>query len=274
MRKHFKGIDHVVILVRDLDRAHDAYARMGFTLTPRGYHTLGSQNHCIMFAGDYIELLAVPKPHPAMQYFSDFLARGEGLGAMALATQDAARARDELRESGIAAEEPLDFSRPAEGGEAKFRIVQLGPDSTPGCRTFLCQHFTRQVVWRPEHQRHALGAASLAGLAVVSEDPAAAGARYAALFAEQPRRIEEGLAVETGSAPIAIAAPAAMRRRLDRIALPVRPAPLVAALFVRVVDRAAAAAALRRGGHSPVQLRDGSYALAAAEAHGVTLVFG
>ena len=67
MRRNIQGIDHVVVLVRDLDRAAAAYARMGFQLTPRGFHTLGSQNHCIMFGADYVELLAVPKPHPTMQ---------------------------------------------------------------------------------------------------------------------------------------------------------------------------------------------------------------
>jgi len=41
-----------VVLVRDLDRARDTYARLGFTLTPGGLRTLGSQNHCIMFERD------------------------------------------------------------------------------------------------------------------------------------------------------------------------------------------------------------------------------
>ena len=33
--------------------------------------------------------MALPRPHPAFKYFSDFLARGEGIGALALATDDA-----------------------------------------------------------------------------------------------------------------------------------------------------------------------------------------
>ena len=36
MRQQLRGIDHVVILVGDLDQAARAYAAMGFTLTPRG----------------------------------------------------------------------------------------------------------------------------------------------------------------------------------------------------------------------------------------------
>ena len=52
------AIDHVVIDARDsLDAAASAFAALGFQLTPRGYHTLGSANHLAMFATDYLELL-------------------------------------------------------------------------------------------------------------------------------------------------------------------------------------------------------------------------
>ena len=55
-------LDHVVINARDdMDRAADIYRRLGFTLTERGYHSLGSMNHLAMFGTDYLELIAVPK---------------------------------------------------------------------------------------------------------------------------------------------------------------------------------------------------------------------
>jgi hypothetical protein len=231
----------VIVLVRDLDRARDAYARMGFTLTPRGFHSLGSQNHCIMFGRDYLELMALPKPHPAFQYFSDFLARGEGVGAIALATEDAAAAHAELASAGIAAEAPLALSRPVENlGEARFTLVQLPPEQTQGFRTFLCQHHTRDIVWRPEYQAHAVGARAIESIAVDAPDPA----RYARLF--------DGLPVT-----FSIAA-----------------APAVTALRIRVEDRAHAATVLRRGGFSPTVLADGALAVSADQAHGITLVFG
>lgn len=271
MRRHVRGIDHAVILARDLERAHDTYERLGFTLTPRGYHSLGSQNHCIMFARDYLELMAVPEPHPAIQYYSDFLAKGEGMGAIALATGNAEAAHAELTKSGIAAEPPLALSRPVEGlGEARFRLVQLPPAQTPGCRMFLCQHLTREVVWRPEHQSHANGAGQIAAIAVVAED--AAG--YAGVFDVKPRRIEEGLLIESGSAPILVSSFRKIGKRLEEAGLPERAPPLIAALFIRVEDRARAAAVLRRGGFSPVTLKDGSFAIGASEANGVALVFG
>jgi catechol 2,3-dioxygenase-like lactoylglutathione lyase family enzyme len=271
MRKNISGIDHVVVLVRDLDRAADAYARMGFKLTPRGYHTLGSQNHCIMFGSDYVELLAVPKPHPAMQYFTEFLAGGEGLGAIAFATPDAAAAHAELAAAGVAADAPLDFSRPVDNlGDASFRIVQLPPDLTPGCRAFLCQHFTRELVWRTGYSTHALGVTGIAGIAVVA--PQSAG--YEQMLGERALPTAEGVKVETGSAPIAICDEARLRTRLAGASLPGRARPVVAALFLRVADRERAAVALRKGGHAPQRLADGSFALGADVACGVALVFG
>lgn len=275
MRRHLQGIDHAVILVRDLERARTAYARMGFTLTQRGTHSLGSQNHCIMFERDYLELLAVPRPHPVLQAFSDFLAQGEGLGALALATDDAGGLYAELAADGITADAPLDFSRPVgDLGEARFRIVQLPGAASPGCLMFACQHFTRELVWRPELVRHAVGATQIAAVAVVVEDTARAAASYARLFDTQPQQIDEGLLVPTGSAPIALASRWKLGHRLDGVGLPLRARPLVAALFVRVADRARAADVLRRNGVKPVRLADGSLAVNTGDAHGVAVVFG
>lgn len=271
MRRNITGIDHVVVLVRDLERAADAYARMGFRLTPRGYHTLGSQNHCLMFSGDYIELLAVPKPHPAMQYFTEFLAAGEGLGAIALATEDAAAAHAELAAAGVGADSPLDFSRPVDNlGDAKFRIVQLPPDLTPGCRMFLCQHFTRALVWRRGYSAHALGVTQIAGIAVLA--PEARG--YECVFGASAQPIAEGVRIDTGSAPIAVCEEERLRERLGGVRLPARERPVIGALFLRVADRKRAARTLRKGGFDPVELKDGSLALGADQAHGVALVFG
>ena len=170
MRKNISGLDHVVILVRDLDAAQATYARLGFALTPRGFHSIGTHNHCIMFGTDYVELLALREPHPVTQYFSQFLAVAEGAAALAFSTDDAHAAHASLRASGVMADEPVDFSRPVDVDgmrrDARFRIVQLPVDETPGCRAFLCQHFTPDVVWRPEYQQHALGVVGVAGVSV------------------------------------------------------------------------------------------------------------
>ena len=242
MRGHLGGIDHAMILVRDLDRACETYARMGFTLTPRGLHSLGSQNHCIMFGRDYLELMALPAvPPAALQYHADFLSKREGVGGLALATEDAVAAHAELTRTGIAAEAPLALSRPVENlGVARFTLVQLPPAETPGFRTFVCQHHTRDIVWRPEYQRHANGVGGIKSITIASADPE----RYA--------RLLEGIPVKYARAD----------------------APSIAAIRLQVDDKQATADSLKRGGFSFVTLKDGALVVPAAEAHGVMLVFG
>src|SRR5206468_11277690 len=59
------GIDHAMVLVRDLDRAAASWRRLGFTLTERGRHTrLGTHNHCMMLGRDYLEILGIVEPTP------------------------------------------------------------------------------------------------------------------------------------------------------------------------------------------------------------------
>lgn len=278
VRKHIKGIDHVVITARDLDSTQDSFRRMGFTLTPRGHHTLGSQNHCVMFGQDYFELLMVPQRLPGREYYYDFARIGDGLAAVALKTDNARGAYGELSAAALAPSEPVDFSRPvqlAQGAKnASFRITQLGLEQTPGGQVFLCQHFTRDVVWRPEYQRHANTATGLAALAILSADVAATAAAYERLFDVKARVISEGLAIDTGDTPIAVVDERALAKRLPGVWISARHQPCMAALFIHVGDRGAAERAIRAGGLHPTRMPDGSVAVGAAEAHGVAMVFG
>jgi len=280
MRRHIQGIDHVVIVVNDLAAAADSFRRMGFVVTPRGDHTLGSRNHCVMLGEDYIELLVSPpeNPHPSRQHYTEFAKAGDGLAAIALRTDSAKGAYTELLWAGFSPSDPVDFSRPVrlpEGPrEARFRITQLAPDKTPGGRVFLCEHFTPETVWRPEYQAHPNGATALAAVAIVAENVADTARAYERLFDVRARPITEGLLVDTGSAPIAVMTASDLAMRLPGIATSARLAPKLAALFVRVADRAAAARALTEGGMRPVQMADGSLAIGADRAHGVAFVFG
>ncbi len=278
MRKHIAGIDHVVVVVKDLDQAARTWARLGFTLTPRGYHTMGSQNHCLMFARDYIELLAVPVAHPATRHFTDFLPAGEGLASFALATDDAQAAHDELAAAGYAPGVPIDFSRPVAlpGGtrDAAFRIVHLPNEATPGSRTFLCQHFSRDVVWRDEYVHHPLGVTAIAGIAVRSAETDKTAQAYARFFASATEPIAEGLRVDTGSTPLALTDAARLGARLAGVKTTARAGTTLAVLYLRVADRAVAADVLRKGGFRPRRLADGAWAIGADVANGVALVFG
>jgi len=148
--------------VRDLDAAAASFTALGFTLTPRGHHSIGSQNHCIMLGTTYIELLVAPVAHPWLDYYRAF---GEGLAAIALSTDDADATYAELKHQG--ARPPMDLSRPVEDGVAKFRLVQI--DGSP--QVFFVQHLTRELVWRPQWQQHANGARELIDVALSAKKP-------------------------------------------------------------------------------------------------------
>jgi hypothetical protein len=280
MRQHIQGIDHAVLVVRDLDAARDTFERMGFTVTPRGHHTIGSQNHCVMFGRDYIELLMSPAddPHPSRRYYTEFARAGDGLAGIALSSASAKGAYTELLWAGFQPSDTLEFSRPValpEGTrEARFRVTQPRAGSTPGGRVFVCEHLTRDVVWRPAYQRHANGATGLAAVAIVCEDVAKTAQPYERLFDSKAKPIAEGLLVETADTPIAFVTAPALAKRLPDIWISARSAPLMAALFVRVADRDAAERALKAGGLEPARMPDGSVALGADVAHGVALVLG
>ena len=151
-----------MIAVRDLDQAASDFKKLGFTLAPRGHHSIGSQNHCIMFGKTYLELLVAPVAHPWLDYYRAF---GEGLAAIALSTEDADATYTLLKSKG--ARPPMDLSRPVEGGIAKFRLVQV--DGSP--QIFFVQHLTRQFIWRPEWQKHANGARELVHVSLSAKKP-------------------------------------------------------------------------------------------------------
>jgi catechol 2,3-dioxygenase-like lactoylglutathione lyase family enzyme len=280
MRRHLSGLDHVVIAVADLDSAQARYAAMGFTVTPRGHHSVGSSNHCLMLGCDYIELLASPpgNPHPSRRYYTDFLAAGEGVAGIALATDSARGLYTEMLWADFAPADPLEFSRPVmlPGGtrDVCFRITQLDPERTPGAKVFGCEHLTRDLVWQPSLQRHANGAYAIAALAMVVDDVRGVAGVYGRLFDAPVEEIAEGLLVNSGGAPLAFMSAAALAARLPGVALGPHAAPTAAALFVRVADRDVAERALRAGGLHPQRMPDGSVAVGADRAHGVALVFG
>jgi len=93
MRNGIAGIDHVIIGVRDLERARMGWTRLGFTLTPRGRH-LGQEtaNYCIMFARDYLELLGFVARDDYAHRLETFLRHREG--AMSVAFRPAGSAED------------------------------------------------------------------------------------------------------------------------------------------------------------------------------------
>src|ERR1700742_1531921 len=109
MTLHVATLDHVVINARDdMDSASDIYRRLGFTLTERGYHSLGSMNHLAMFGTDYLELIAVPKG--AMTGRMDLLTYPVGLNGLVFGSEDSTATYESLAKAGVPFDPPVEFT--------------------------------------------------------------------------------------------------------------------------------------------------------------------
>jgi len=255
-----RGIDHVVIAVRDLDRAEAQYRRLGFALTPRGHHAkLGSYNHCAMFAEDYLELLGQGTPAPPA--LERFLRMREGIAGVALRTADARQSFADMRQLGLDAAEPLDFGRPVDTHEgkreARFTTTELDNAALAGIRVFFCEHKTPELVWLPQYLEQPNGVIGLAGLTVVDE-----GAAFESLFKQ---------ALGEASRTIEYLRPAEAARRFIGDPIVALAPPYVVAARFRVRDRAATARLLEGAGVPVRRATDGALQVSSRDAMGAVL---
>jgi Glyoxalase-like domain len=187
------GLDHIVVVVRDLAAADVTWAGLGFTVSPRGTHSahMGTGNHTMMFGDDYMELLGVLAPTERNAPTRALLEKREGIERVAFTTIDAAAGVIELQAKGIAATGPIEFSRPVtlpdgRTTEARFHTYLWPLDEKPGgMRIFACQHHTRDAVWLPHLQRHANTAHRIIRLELLAADPKAAAYHLSRLI-DQP----------------------------------------------------------------------------------------
>jgi hypothetical protein len=178
--KNIIGIDHAVVVVKDLDAAAANWKSLGFTVSPRGTHSakMGSGNYTMMLGPDYLELLGVLNETEHNAPTRAFLARrGEGIERIAFTTTDATVGAEEIRARGYTPIGPTDFERPVTMPDgtlsaAKFATYQWPYDEAPGgLRLFACQHKTRETVWIPELMVHANTAKRLKKVVIVTPEP-------------------------------------------------------------------------------------------------------
>lgn len=272
-----RGIDHVVLLVRDLDGAEAQFHRLGFNLTPRGHHSrLGSYNHCAMLAcGDYLELLTTGI-RGTRPYYDDFLAQREGIAGIAFRTADASAIRDELAATGFRPEELVAFGRPVEidgaRHEARFVTVTVDTAIPLGTRAFFCQHETPELVWLPSHLAQPNTARGLATITLIDDGSDLAG-RYARLVGVEIERTAEGAMLDLGVQRLEFLTPAAAATRFAGDPILHLAPPYVAAIRLAVADPVACERSLSRAGVPHRRTAQGGLLVASTEAAGIILEF-
>jgi hypothetical protein len=195
------NLDHLGIGVADLDLAATQFRRLGFALTPRGYHTMpapapgaerprvGTGNHCAMLRRGYLELIGITDPVYQGRLRAD-IARYQGIHLVAFGTPDAAVVAGALKSAGIEVSDLRTLERPIEedghAALARFRIFDLPQEKLPEAHFFAIEHLTPELLWKPSLLAHANGALGLESLTIAVEDPADFAARLGPILSVAP----------------------------------------------------------------------------------------
>ncbi|MDP7547774.1 MAG: VOC family protein [Alphaproteobacteria bacterium] len=216
-------LDHTVINVQfDMDRAQGLFADLGFYLTERGYHSLGSMNHLMMFATDYLELIGLP---PGMENpRADVAEAPLGINGLVFKSSDVDETFAHLQSLDMDGDPPKAFTRPVKlrNGEAdaSFRTVAVRTGIFPGGRVYYCEHRTPELVWRPEWQSHGNGALDMPEFVVASTEHEREAEDFARLLHSDVAVAGDSLGVAYRGGQISVMTPAAYGERYGALASP------------------------------------------------------
>jgi catechol 2,3-dioxygenase-like lactoylglutathione lyase family enzyme len=182
-----RRIDHVVIAVRNLDRAADFYRRLGFQVGTRNLHPWGTENRIIQFGCSFVELITVGAhanlipPHERRRFsfgafIRDYLQQREGIAMLVITSKDAQSDAALFAERGIGHFETFSFERNGvkpDGAPTRVAFslaFAIDPDA-PEAGFFVCQQHLPENFWDSRFQDHQNGARNVRVVALTARAP-------------------------------------------------------------------------------------------------------
>jgi Glyoxalase-like domain len=182
-------IDHVVVVVRDLEVASADAEHAGFTVTPGGEHAGGATHNALIpfVDGSYIEVIAFREPDERQPHkWWPRLSKGEGLVDFALLSSDLAAEATEISARGLAIPPPADNGRLRPDGERlKWRAVQTQETVGESGLPFIIEDITPRSLRVSNDAKattHRNGTTGIAGVTVVVGDIDEAARRFRAVL--------------------------------------------------------------------------------------------
>lgn len=272
-------VDHPVVAVYDLKTTRAQYQKLGFIVPPSGKHQeWGTENLCIMFPDDYLEIRGIGDPTKFLAGVDKFLEKGQGLYSVAFNAKSADESYKAGIESGIGIEPPKALNRKLvledKTLDLHFRTVMLDHSLYPGLtHANLCEHLTADTLRQPGWLDHPNGVISFGRLVGVVSDFDGAEAAYIKLLgAENVRRQADRIWLNFGEgADVELITPSEAAERGD--ANPERGAAYLASATLLVKDAAETARVFDANGIGFERLADGSLRVNPADACGAHLYF-
>ena len=185
------GIDHLVIVVKDLDRAASDFKQLGFTVVPGGQHPVGSHNVLISFQdGSYLEIIAFYREAIDHRWW-DPLKKGEHLVDFCFQTDDLRGDTKKLQDAGVAINHPVPWSRKRPDGFELKWLLSLATGSHRGVAPFLIEDVSARSERIPQEFSHANGVSGIEQLAVAVGELGQIGKWYSALLGRQGEAITD-----------------------------------------------------------------------------------
>lgn len=182
-----RGVDHVVILVNDLEAAIADYSALGFTVVPGGEHADGATHNALVVFPEptqryssYLELIAFKRPAPDHRWWH-YTTVGEGLIDFALLPDAIDEDIAAAKRRGLTLQGPIPGGRVRPDGQ---QIAwQLGLAFTRDL-PFLCADVTPRSLRVPDGPaaRHENGVIGIAGITIAVRDIHVSIERYQALL--------------------------------------------------------------------------------------------
>lgn len=233
-------LDHLVINTRfETDAAQVLFTQLGFQLTDRGRHSMGSINHLIVFDANYLELIGLPTDGGPLR--QEILDQCIGIDGLVYRPESAAAVHAALTERGLPLLPVHSFTRgvvvAGQSRQASFHTVRFKPGTFNGGRVYYCEHETPELVWQPDRAAHPNTARNLDALVIVSPDPKADAQRHAVVAFGEAEPHEGGWRVSgAGFSTCFIDAGAARQRFAAAAVQPLGRSRYYAAIEVRVGD--------------------------------------
>jgi catechol 2,3-dioxygenase-like lactoylglutathione lyase family enzyme len=175
----FTGIDHVVIVVGELESAIASYSRTGFTVVRGGKHPIGTHNALIAFAdGSYLELIAFLRPDTGL-HWQAALEKGGGIVDFCARTDDLAADAESMRRAGVKIGKPYQLTRDRPDGYHLSWLLAVPEAPFNSQVPFLIKDETPRDERVPREHSHRNGAVGIRSLAIAVDDPGVTSRYYA-----------------------------------------------------------------------------------------------
>ena len=247
-----KGIDHLIVMVRDLDRSDGLWKTLGVRTTARGFHDRGgTANHLVMLDGTYVELLGTVDHQRAFAYWAMM---DEAPGLWGIALRGSAEAAFRLwGAAGLEPAAPASLSRAIDiAGHtvlARFQLTTLPQSPELPLLVFCCEHLTPQYVWEPGAPQHPNGARTLREVVLVVADDRARQAFERIIGHAAVTAAGGSATIQVGECRLAFLPDAEFERRFGMAAMFRACArPMIAAVTIASADLAGARQWARRAG--------------------------